>query len=159
ALKFLEEWRDIHGGLGRIMVCQLALATHKKTTKASVRKSLKTWLELRHELDIVRDYPITHYHKRFNNAAYYWLFGHYFALRAANFNGKGKVEDEARETILAVLMQDKEKDGTWLGHHSFGPLCGTAQALMIFGEFDAPWRLPHGAGPKEKPITPSESRE
>jgi S1-C subfamily serine protease len=138
------------GSIGRITACELAMskAKAKKHNKTTVKKALDTWLENRRELDIVRLYRMTHHREHYNNAAYYWLFSHYHSARAANLVG-GRTQKNVHETVLKVMMATQRENGTWLGHASFGELCGTARALMIFGEIEADFRhLPEGAEDK-----------
>jgi hypothetical protein len=89
----------------------------------------------------VRDFWHTHHTKLWNNAAYYWMYGHHWAMVAAKEVG-GQTFKTTNETVLKALMLDQEKDGTWLEHESFGKLCGTCQALWIFGQTEGDHRKP-----------------
>jgi hypothetical protein len=62
-------------------------------------------------------------------------------------------------------MLDREDDGYWLDHPSFGKLCGTGLALWILGETEGPWRDGYGdpttqdkkdGGTEVDPETPEE---
>ncbi|MCC6149303.1 MAG: PDZ domain-containing protein [Planctomycetes bacterium] len=130
---------DVRGSLGRLALCELCLLRAKRRTPAEVEKSLRTWMDLRGELDRVRDYPYTHLTQLWNNAAYYWLFGHWYAMKAAREVG-GKVCESMNEIVVKALMVKREKDGTWLHHESFGKTCGTAMALLALGETQGGWR-------------------
>jgi S1-C subfamily serine protease len=130
---------DVRGSLGRLALCELCLLRAKRRTPAEVEKSLLTWMDLRGELDRVRGYPYTHLTQLWNNAAYYWLFGHWYAMKAAREVG-GKVCDLMNETVVKALMLKRETDGTWLHHESFGKTCGTAMALLALGETQGGWR-------------------
>ena len=96
-------------------------------------------MDLRGELDRVRNYPYTHLTQLWNNAAYYWLFGHWYAMKAAREVG-GKVCEKMNEIVVKALMLKRENDGTWLHHESFGKTCGTAMALLALGETQGGWR-------------------
>jgi S1-C subfamily serine protease len=130
---------DVRGSLGRLALCELCMVQAKRRTNADLEKSLLTWLEFRGELDRVRNYPYTHLTQLWNNAAYYWLFGHWYAMKAARAVG-GKVCEKVNETVVKALMLKREKDGTWLHHESFGKTCGTAMALLALGETQGGWR-------------------
>lgn len=132
--------KDIRGHMGRLMICELALMRAKKRSAAQVKKSLENWVKHREELDRVRTYTFTHYYPLYANAAYYWMFGHYHSLLAAREVG-GKAYDEVRDICVKALMLTRRPNGTWLGHSSFGELCGTAQALMILGQCDGGYRV------------------
>lgn len=137
-------WRDIRGNVGRIMVGELALETYGQITKAQLGRSLDVWVQHRDELDRVRTYPHTHYGKRWNNAAYYWLFGHYYASLAADRVGGNRMK-EVKELILKAVILKREANGLWLDHEGFGIQIGTSHALMILGTIDGPFRLPEAA--------------
>jgi hypothetical protein len=87
----------------------------------------------------VRNYPYTHLTNLWSNAAYYWLFGHWYAMKAARDVG-GACCEKINEAVVKALMLKREKDGTWLHHESFGKVCGTAMALLALGEAQGGWR-------------------
>jgi S1-C subfamily serine protease len=130
---------DVRGSLGRLALCELAMLRAKRRSASDVEKSLLTWLEFRSELDRVRNYPYTHLTQLWNNAAYYWLFGHWYAMKAAREVG-GKVCEKVNEAVVKALMLKREKDGTWLHHESFGKVCGTSMALLALGETQGGWK-------------------
>ena len=112
-----------------------------------IRAALELWFEHRHEIDRVRNFGGTHVAPHYNNAAYYWMFGHYYAIKVAHRIG-GKIEKKTNRLVLNAIMADQEKNGTWLGHTAFGDICGTAQALMIFGALEGGF---HSYRPRMKP--------
>lgn len=130
---------DVRGSLGRMALCDLCLLRAGRRAKDEVERSLRTWLEFRGELDRVRNYPYTHLAQLYNNAAYYWLFGHWYAMKAAREIG-GKTCESVNAAVVKALMLKREKDGTWLHHESFGKTCGTAMALLALGETQGEWR-------------------
>lgn len=131
--------QDVRGCLGRNAICELAMFKAKRRTQQHLEKTLLAWVDLRGELDRVRSFPLTHLQELYNNAAYYWVFGHYYAAKAAREAG-GKVYDKVNEVVVKALLLKREKDGTWLNHESFGKCCGTALALLAFGETKGGWR-------------------
>ena len=130
---------DQRGCMGRNSACDLAMVRAGKRSKADLEKTLQNWMKNRGELDKVRNFPVTHYHDLYNNAAYYWLFGHLYSIRAAREVG-GATYDKVNEVVVKALMLKKEKDGGWLHHVAFGKVCGTAMALIAFGETKGGWR-------------------
>ena len=131
--------QDVRGCLGRNAICELVMFKAKRRTKADLEKTLNTWLQLRGELDRVRNFPLTHHQELYNNAAYYWLFGHHYSMKAAREVG-GKTLEIMNQTVVKALMLKREQDGTWKHHESFGRICGTAMALLAFGETQGAWR-------------------
>jgi hypothetical protein len=130
---------DVRGCLGRNAICELAMVRAGRRTKADLEKTLLTWVQYRGELDRVRNFPITHFLPLWQNAAYYWIFGHMYAIKAARDVG-GKTFDKVNETVVKALMLKREADGTWRHHESFGKQCGTAMALIAFGDTQGGWK-------------------
>jgi S1-C subfamily serine protease len=130
---------DQRGCMGRNSVCELAMVRAGKRSKADLEKTLQNWMKNRGELDKVRNFAGTHYQELYNNAAYYWLFGHMYSIRAAREVG-GATYDKVNEVVVKALMLKKEKDGGWLHHVAFGKVCGTAMALIAFGDTKGGWR-------------------
>ncbi len=132
---------DQRGCMGRNSVCDLAMVRAGKRSKADLEKTLQNWMKHRSEIDKVRKaFPGTHYQQLYNNAAYYWLFGHLYYIKAAKEVG-GATYDKVNEVVVKALMLKKEKDGGWLHHVAFGKVCGTAMALIAFnGDTKGGWR-------------------
>lgn len=130
---------DQRGCMGRNAICDYTMMRAGKRTKADVEKLLQNWLKNRGELDRVRNFPGTHYQELYNNAAYYWLFGHMYAAKAARELG-GQIYDKVNESVVKALMLKKEKGGGWMHHRAFGKTCGTAMALIALGETKGGWR-------------------
>ena len=152
--------RDMRGCIGRITVCEMALVVSGKRSKNDLKKMIDLWLKNRHELDKVRDFWHTHFRPLYANAAYYWLFGHYHTCIAANYVG-GPQKKKVQEVTLKALMLKRKADGTWSDHEAFGPLVGTAEALMILGEIDGPFRdgYPVATQPGKEPAPPEKTPE
>jgi S1-C subfamily serine protease len=163
---------DIKGAQGRNSICELALVRMGlfRRSKSSLKKIIDQWTKHRGELDAVRRMEFynppgkggsPHNFDRNFNAAYYWLFGHYHTLLAARECG-GKTFDQINEICTKAIMLTRHDDGTWLGHPSFGPLCGTCLGLWILGETEGGWRDGYGDpltqekkdGGKANPETP-----
>ncbi|MFC1587385.1 PDZ domain-containing protein [Planctomycetota bacterium] len=130
---------NLLGAQGRTTCCDLAMVIAGRRSKNELGASLKLWMKHRCELDRVRNFEGTHYYPLYANAAYYWLFSHYNNMLAANYIGGG-AKKKIGQIVLKALMLKRNDDGTWFGHKAFGPVCGTAQALMIFGLIDGKFR-------------------
>ncbi|MCA8914235.1 MAG: PDZ domain-containing protein [Planctomycetes bacterium] len=163
---------DVKGCQGRNAICELALVRMGmfRRSKSTLKKIIDQWTKYRGELDAVRRMEYynppgkggsPHNFDRNFNAAYYWLFGHYHTLLAAKECG-GKTFETINEICTKAIMLTRHDDGTWLGHPSFGPLCGTCLGLWILGETEGGWRDGYGDpltqqkkdGEKANPETP-----
>lgn len=159
---------DVKGCQGRNSICELALVRLKefRRSKSDLKRTISQWTMYRGELDAVRRMEYyappgkrgsPHNFDRNFNAAYYWMYGHYHTLLAAKEVG-GRTYDEINEICTKALMLTKYDDGTWLGHPSFGKLCGTCLGLWILGETEGDWREGYGdpiTQEKKDPVTPS----
>lgn len=150
---------DIRGCQGRNTCCELALFQARERRKGDLKDMLEQFMKYRGELDAVRRMEYyqpprrrgsPHNGDRWHNAAYYWMFGHYYARMAAKEVG-GSTDRELNEVCVKALMQTRLDDGTWLGHPSFGKVCGTSLALWILGECEGGFRK-HESG---STVTPS----
>jgi hypothetical protein len=141
---------DVKGCQGRNAICELSLVRMGmfRRNKSSLKKIIDQWTKYRGELDAVRNMEYynppgkggsPHNFDRNWNAAYYWMYGHYHTLLAAKECG-GKTYTDINALCVKAVMLDREADGCWLGHPSFGKLCGTSLALWILGESEGPWR-------------------
>lgn len=135
---FMMTTRDIKGTIGRIMACSYALQqSNQRISTADMRRNMLDFWANRKWIDRVRRYPHTHYQREYQNAAYYWFYGHYFALLAAK---EVKDNDSIKKIIKATMLRNKDFEGLfetgphWLGHEGFGPHIGTCQALWILGD-------------------------
>ena len=145
---------DIKGCQGRNAICELALVRLGRFGRRTgdLKKIIDQWTEYRGELDAVKRMEYysppgrggsPHNFDRQHNAAYYWMYGHYHTLLAAKECG-GKTYSEINEICTKAVMLVRENDGSWLGHPSFGKLCGTSLALWILGETEGGWRDGYG---------------
>jgi|GEM_PF-1990016 len=134
---------DIRGHMGRIVLCELALTRYGRRRSSDIKQALELWVDHREELDKVRTFEVArtgpHYYPLYANAAYYWMYGHYWAMEGAHELGGSQLE-EINEIVLKVLMANRRENDLWLGHKAFGTLCGTMQALMIFGKLEGDFR-------------------
>ncbi|MCC6572886.1 MAG: PDZ domain-containing protein [Planctomycetes bacterium] len=157
---------DVRGHMGRITCCEQAMvmanerkiktAAVKGHTRDKLKKQLDLWLKHRGELDKVRRFWHTHNYNLYANAAYYWMYGHFHTMQAANFVG-GPHKKKVGDICLKALMLTRSADGTWNDHESFGPLVGTAEALMIFGEIEGAFRDGYNTAAAVTPDKPKEA--
>jgi S1-C subfamily serine protease len=140
--------RDLRGCQGRNCVCELALNLLGERGRAPLKRMVDQFIDNRHHLDRVRRMELyvsgkyggsPHSRDYYCNASYYWLYGHYHALLAAKESSNSQFK-KVNEICVKALMQTKYADGLWLGHPSFGKLCGTCEALWILGETEGGWR-------------------
>jgi hypothetical protein len=127
-----EMINDVKGSLGRIQVCNLARrkAGDPRVTDEKIRAGLAQFFEYHAFLDVARLKPIPH-EAYYQNAAYFYLFGHCFA--ALCINELPAAEREALHAKLRPhLVKIQSKDGSsfdFLGS-SFMTTAGTSFAVM-----------------------------
>jgi hypothetical protein len=94
-----EMINDIKGSLGRIQVCNWALAStgEKSVTADKLREGLGQFFEEHRFLDVARMRPIPH-EAYYQNAGYFYYFGHYYAAQAINL-----LPEPEREALHAKL--------------------------------------------------------
>ena len=94
-----EMINDVKGSLGRIQVCNWALASvgEKSITQDKLREGLDLFFEEHRFLDVARTRPIPH-EAYYQNAGYFYYFGHYYAALAINL-----LPEAEREALHAKL--------------------------------------------------------
>lgn len=162
----LRRFTDHRGAMGRIIACELALyLKDPRRTARHLRGTMDLWLQNRYWLDRVRNFWHTHFYPEYANAAYYWFYAHYHAVLACEKmdpNGKDRTANKVREDVLKAVMLKlddrrpgtvgaERPQGTWVEHHAFGPLVGTAQALMCLGSIPGGFRS--GYTPPRREVT------
>jgi len=107
-----ESIDSVKGSLGRIQVCNWALASlgEKKITPERIREGLEAFFEYHRFLDAARMRPIPH-EAYYANAGYFYLFGHYYAAEAIEL-----LPEEEREAWHARLrphvVRAQRQDGS-----------------------------------------------
>ncbi len=88
-----EMINHVKGSLGRIQVCNWALASsgEKSITPDKLREGLGLFFEEHRFLDVARTRPIPH-EAYYQNAGYFYYFGHYYAALAINLLPAGERE-------------------------------------------------------------------
>jgi hypothetical protein len=123
--------------MGRLGGCELSLFFAGKRTADDLKKATDSFLTNRGELDKVRGYTGTHMKNLYFNAAYYFLFGHYYMARLSRY-----LDDDSRKNftpyLQEVFIQTQESDGSWTDHPHSGKTYGAAMGLLALGEVVAP---------------------
>jgi hypothetical protein len=109
----IDSINNIRGSLGRVQVCNWALASTgvKKITPDRIRAGLEAFFTEHRFLDIAYMRPIPH-EAYYQNAAYFYFFGHYYAAKAIEL-----LPETEREGWYAKLRPHVAKvqreDGSW----------------------------------------------
>lgn len=125
---------DIRGAIGRVAACFWALHRAGRADEADVEEGVRTFVRRRGELDRVKGYPGNHFVRSFANAAYYFLYGHYYAALACRTLREGESRLRCGAAIQEALLRTQWPEGTWTDHETWGQLYGTAMATMALGQ-------------------------
>lgn len=128
---------DIRGAIGRVCACELAMQRAGKHKPEELTEAVELFVKRRGELDRVRGYPGNHFVRSFMNAAYYFLYGHYYSAKAASQLKDAKDRAKHGAFIQEALLKTQHPEGTWTDHEAWGQLYGTAMAMMALGELKA----------------------
>lgn len=101
---------NVKGSLGRIQVCNWALAStgEKSVTLDKIREGLGQFFEEHRFLDVARMRPIPH-EAYYANAGYFYFFGHYYCAQAINLLPVAERESwhaKLRPHLAKTLRQD-----------------------------------------------------
>ncbi|TAJ22149.1 MAG: hypothetical protein EPO68_03675 [Planctomycetota bacterium] len=104
---------NVRGGLGRVQVCNWALASTgvKKITPDRIRAGLEAFFAEHRFLDIAYMRPIPH-EAYYQNAAYFYFFGHYYAAKAIELLPAAEREPYYARLRPHVAKVQRE-DGSW----------------------------------------------
>ncbi len=105
-----ETINNVKGSLGRIQVCNWALAMtgEKSITHDKVREGLSSFFEEHRFLDVARMRPVPH-EAYYANAGYFYFFGHYYAAQSINLLPPGERESwhaKLRPHLAKTLRAD-----------------------------------------------------
>jgi hypothetical protein len=127
----LESINQVKGSLGRIQVCNLALfrAGHESVGAQELRDGLQLFVKHHKFLDVARNKPIPH-EAYYANAAYFYLFAHYYAaqvLQALPAAERAKFAPHVQEGILKSRQKDGSMWDFWIASNSkpYGTAFGT----------------------------------
>ncbi len=126
----LEYINQTKGALGRIQVGNVALARAGMLGSRDVRAGLDPFFEQHRFLAVARKKPIPH-ESWYAVAAYFFLFGHYYASEAIELLPADVRPRYARQ-LEAKLLEIQEEDGSFWDFHisTYTHAYGTAFAVM-----------------------------
>jgi hypothetical protein len=126
-----ENINDFKGSLGRIQVCNWGLAStgEKKITEDRIREGLERFFDEHRFLDVARMRPIPH-EAYYQNAAYFYWFGHYYAAEAINL-----LPEAEREAFHARLRPHATKvqraDGSTADFLPYSSMTTASTAYLV----------------------------
>ncbi len=130
----LESIDQVKGSLGRIQVCNVArLCGGSEVPADEIEWGLGQFFEHHKFLDVARNKPIPH-EAFYANAAYFYLFGHYYAAHAIESlpeERRGKWARQLREPILKTQQADGSMWDFWIAGTT--KAYGTAFGVMSLG--------------------------
>lgn len=138
----MESIDQTKGSLGRIQICNYALReAGKSIPDASIEEGVDQFFRYHRFLDVARNKPIPH-EAYYANAAYFYLFGHYYAA----FTIGEMAPEKRRESYLLLrqhIMKCQQKDGSmwdfWIADNT--KVWGTAFGILGLSQsLDEPTR-------------------
>jgi uncharacterized protein YfaS (alpha-2-macroglobulin family) len=121
---------NVEGSLVRTVVCEYALVRAGEGGREKLDAAVAAFFEHRELLEQVRKRDQKTHQGPFDNAPYYFQFGHlYAALALRELGGERRAERE-RE-LENVVMRTREEDGSWTDGRVTGRDYGIATALLI----------------------------
>ena len=107
----LESINQVKGSLGRIQVCHLALAkAGVEVPTEQLVWGLEQFVKHHKFLDVARNKPIPH-EAYYANAAYFYLFAHYYASQVLDLLPPAEKERFAPH-VLAGILKTRQQDGS-----------------------------------------------
>jgi len=134
----LEFINQVKGSLGRIQVGNVALFRAGKLEPKSLKEGLDLFFEHHRFLAVAKGKPIPH-ESWYAVAAYFHLFGHYYAARAIELMPGESREKYARQ-LAGKLLDLQEPDGAFWDFHisDYTRAYGTAFAVMALKRTTTP---------------------
>jgi len=131
----MESINQVKGSLGRIQVCNLALhrAGSDLVSVTELREGLELFVKHHKFLEVARNKPIPH-EAYYANAAYFYLFAHYYAaqvLQTLPASEQAKFAPHVQEGILKSAQRDGSMWDFWIASNS--KAYGTAFGVMGLG--------------------------
>jgi hypothetical protein len=135
----MESINQIKGSLGRIQVCNLALyRAGGSVTEEDLVHGLEEFVKHHKFLEVARNKPIPH-EAYYANAAYFYLFAHYYAaqvLEALPPEQRAKFAPHVQEGILDARQKDGSMWDFWIASNT--KAYGTAFGTMGLGHTVSP---------------------
>lgn len=120
----------LEGSLCRTIVCEYALVRLGEAKKDQLKKAIRNFFEHRQGLEEVRKKDRKTHQGPFDNAPYYFLFGHYYAAKALRELDKDFWKESGAK-LEDIFMKIREEDGSWLDGRITGKDYGIAMGLLI----------------------------
>jgi hypothetical protein len=119
----------LEGCLVRSVVCEYALLEAGRSDAEKLKKAVDDFFRHREELEKVRKRDQRTHQGDFDNAPYYFFFGHYYAALALSKLDRETRERHAKE-LRGILRSIRDEDGTWHDSRITGASYGTAMGLL-----------------------------
>ncbi len=131
----MESINQVKGSLGRIQVCNLALLRAGVEVSAEdMEKGVEQFFEHHKFLDVARNKPIPH-EAYYANAAYFYMFGHYYAASTIGTLPEG-VRAHWAKRLRNELIKTQQDDGAmwdfWIANTT--KAYGTAFGVMALAQ-------------------------
>lgn len=120
----------LEGSLVRTVVCEYALVRSGRSRVGRLRTAVENFFKHRDELEKVRKKDHRTHQGKFDNAPYYFLFGHYYVALAVEALDR-RTRARAHAALRKILMSIREEDGSWYDSRICGRAYGTAMGLLI----------------------------
>jgi hypothetical protein len=119
----------VEGSLVRTIVCEYALVRVGEGKKEGLKAAVENFFTHRQGLEDVRKRDRKTHQGPFDNAPYYFLFGHFYAAAALDELDRAFRAERAKK-LEEIFMSIRERDGTWLDGRITGKDYGVAMALL-----------------------------
>jgi hypothetical protein len=120
----------LEGSLVRTLVCEYALHKLGEGKKELLKKSIDHFFTHRQGLEDVRKKDRKTHQGPFDNAPYYFLFGHVYAALALKELDKDFRKSEGKK-LEEIFMAIREEDGSWMDGRITGKDYGIAMGLLV----------------------------
>jgi len=107
----MESINQVKGSLGRIQVCNYALLrAGEEIPPEDLQRGVEEFFRHHKFLHVARNKPIPH-EAYYANAAYFYLFGHYYAAHAISELPEG-ASAQWKKKLREPLLESQQKDGS-----------------------------------------------
>ncbi len=134
-----ESINQVKGSLGRVQICNYALLLAKgRLAEGVLATGMEQFFQHHKFLAVARNKPIPH-EAYYGNAAYFYLFGHYYASLALSelpFEERRRWTSRLQEAVLVCQQSDGSMWDFWLASNT--KPYGTAFGVLALGNTLAP---------------------
>ena len=121
---------NLPGSAGRAPLCELALYKAKRSSLDKIRNALDIFVRYRRELAGQRGKALMHT-GRHGQGSHYLMYDYGMAAAAVRELPAGE-RDKYRKTILELVLDARDADGSYLDNPIIGRCYGTAMAILTF---------------------------